>query len=145
MSEPERSDRGAITESPTLLPGHAAGPTERVEENQDAPEVAPSVEPNGSTSVGPTPRPPLLDEHRRPESATPDRALRFRPRLPARTKRPRRSVAAGAVGEGAARAAARIASTAPGPRARGKVAHANRRHPATSTPACRSPMSTSTA
>src|SRR5438874_886880 len=57
MSEPERSDRGAITESPTLLPGHAAGPTERVEENQDAPEVAPSVELNGSTSVGPTPRP----------------------------------------------------------------------------------------
>ena len=67
MSEPERSDRGAMTESPTLLPGHGAVPTERVEKKQEAPEVVSTVEPNGSAPPGATDRPPVLDENGLPK------------------------------------------------------------------------------
>ena len=41
MSELERSDHGAITESPTLLPGHGAAVP-------DTPEVVREAEPAGS-------------------------------------------------------------------------------------------------
>src|SRR5438128_3297501 len=45
MSELERSDHGAITESPTLLPGHGAAAV------PDTPEVVHEAEPAGSEST----------------------------------------------------------------------------------------------
>src|SRR5204862_5814728 len=67
MSELERPEHGAITESPTLLPGHGAGTSERVEEKQEiqVEETPPATtaEPNGSAPAGATDRPPLLDEN----------------------------------------------------------------------------------
>ena len=45
MSEPERSEHGAITESATLLPGYQAGVT------PDAPEVERGAEPADSEST----------------------------------------------------------------------------------------------
>ena len=44
MSEPERSEHGAITESPTLLPGHGAAVTSEVA------EAEPRAEPAGPES-----------------------------------------------------------------------------------------------
>src|SRR5204862_7481473 len=71
MSELERPEHGAITESPTLLPGHGAGTSERVEEKQEiqVEETPPAVtaEPNGSAPAGATDRPPLLDENGLPK------------------------------------------------------------------------------
>jgi ribonuclease E len=66
MSELDRSDSGAVTESPTLLPGHGAGTAERVEAKQevsDVTEVVIPAEPNGSAAAAATDRPPLLDEN----------------------------------------------------------------------------------
>jgi ribonuclease E len=71
MSELERPEHGAMTESPTLLPGHGAGTSERVEEKQEieVEETPPAVtaEPNGSAPAGATNRPPLLDENGLPK------------------------------------------------------------------------------
>src|SRR5882672_2773933 len=70
MSELERPEHGAITESPTLLPGHGPGlpghgaaMAEGVEEKQEASEVVVTPEPNGSAPAGATDRPPVLDEN----------------------------------------------------------------------------------
>src|SRR5438477_5267387 len=49
MSELERSDHGAITESPTLLPGHGPGlPGHGAAVEPGTPEVVPEAEPAGS-------------------------------------------------------------------------------------------------
>ncbi|MDQ1508302.1 MAG: ribonuclease [Actinomycetota bacterium] len=96
MSEPERSDRGAITESPTLLPGHGAGTSERVEAKQEAPEVVTPAEPNGSDPAGAADRPPVLDENGLPKK---------RRRRGSRGGRGRKNPGtAGSTGGGAARA-----------------------------------------
>src|SRR5689334_8516742 len=65
MSELERSEHGAITESPTLLPGHGAGVTPVTPE---APEVERDPEPAGSEPTTPGTRSnlngaPVLDEN----------------------------------------------------------------------------------
>ncbi len=87
MSELDRSDHGAITESPTLLPGHSAelkqaelkqaelkqAEAKQAEAKQaEVAEVAPHAEPNGSESpssdTGDRPdRAPLLDENGQPK------------------------------------------------------------------------------
>src|SRR6476660_10579569 len=67
MSELDRSDSGAVTESPTLLPGHGAGTTERVENKQEEASVPTTTEPNGSAPAGATDRPPVLDENGLPK------------------------------------------------------------------------------
>lgn len=71
MSELERPEHGAMTESPTLLPGHGAGTSERVEEKQEIEveetPLAVTAEPNGSAPAGATDRPPLLDENGLPK------------------------------------------------------------------------------
>ena len=76
MSELERSEHGAMTESPTLVPGQSgtpAGPTEAGWEVTEVTEVPEPVSPsrNGSGSRGPTERPPLLDENGLPKKAPP--------------------------------------------------------------------------
>ena len=66
MSELERSDTGAMTESPTLLPGQS-GPARPAEAVRGASEVVSPAEPNGSDSGDATDRPPLLDENGQPK------------------------------------------------------------------------------
>src|SRR5258706_14187403 len=66
MSELERSDTGAMTESPTLLPGQS-GPARPAEAVRGASEVVSPAEPNGSDSRDATDRPPLLDENGQPK------------------------------------------------------------------------------
>ncbi len=67
MSELERPDHGAMTESPTLLPGYGAGKAEGAGETEEVSEVAVAAEPNGSGPAGATDRPPLLDENGLPK------------------------------------------------------------------------------
>ena len=67
MSELERPDHGAMTESPTLLPGYGAGKAEGAGETEEVSEVAVVAEPNGSGPAGATDRPPLLDENGLPK------------------------------------------------------------------------------
>src|SRR5437762_1425061 len=132
MSDLERSEHGALTESPTLLPDHG-GPVRPVSRDETAVEP---TDPNGSEpprseSGGASDRPPLLDENGLPKkrrrrgprdprprprvSATAGRELRYP--LPRRERRKvRRSAGAGAAGEGGARPAAQSGSTARAPR-----------------------------
>ncbi|MDQ1480856.1 MAG: ribonuclease [Actinomycetota bacterium] len=75
MSELERSDHGAITESPTLLPDH--GGPQRPPAGREETAAEDSTEPNGSEpttsgsprseSGGASDRPPLLDENGLPK------------------------------------------------------------------------------
>ena len=73
MSDLERSDHGAMTESPTLLPGQsghtrsAAEAGREVTEVTEVPEPVSPTEPNGSAPAGATDRPPLLDENGLPK------------------------------------------------------------------------------
>jgi ribonuclease E len=92
MSDLERSDSGALTESPTLLPTHAAEPggagatppTRTTESNEPAPEAgAPTT--NGATT-----------------GTTPDGAPKKRRRRGSRGGRGRKKPGAGAAGGGAA-------------------------------------------
>ena len=89
MSELERSDHGAMTESPTLLPGHGA------EAKAEPPEVVSPTEPNSSDTPSATDRPPLLDENGLPKK---------RRRRGSRGGRGRKKPGTGAGGGGAARA-----------------------------------------
>jgi ribonuclease E len=76
MSEPERSDHGAITESPTLLPDH--GGPQRAPAGREETAAETPAEPNGSEpttsgsprseSGGASDRPPLLDENGLPKT-----------------------------------------------------------------------------
>ena len=101
MSELERSDHGAMTESPTLLPGHSS---EKAEAKAEVSEVTAPTEPTGSESVnaetgasdaGTRPeRPPLLDENGMPKK---------RRRRGSRGGRGRKKPGTGAAGGGAAR------------------------------------------
>jgi ribonuclease E len=109
MSELDRSDHGAMTESPTLLPGHSpekptpekAPETKQPETRNAVSEVAAPPEPNGSGSpnaeAGDRPdRPPLLDENGQP---------RKRRRRGSRGGRGRKKPGTGATAGGAVRSA----------------------------------------
>src|SRR5712691_1557288 len=70
MSELERSDHGAITESPTLLPDHGGPqrpPAGREEAAAETPAEPNGSEPSASVSTGAGDRPPLLDENGLPK------------------------------------------------------------------------------